>query len=233
MDLLRGNEPSLFLFRRYALIVIVGVIGLSLIYGLVPWLRKPIIREHNFLETLTAICFVLSVVLSVYRIPGVTPPTARRIFAVIPVLAMFGFLEEMSYGLILAGASTPHIFDVQIDSLHDLLLIFYIVLRDKAPIWITGVLVLIMLLLVGYGVIIGRLYDYRTLVMIQQQFPSLGFVGICGLFLILAAGLDLEIVVNQWTVLAEELLETAASLAMIFAALAIPYKVPKSIGSGG
>lgn len=215
------RQDAMNVYRQYAVIALSGVLSLSLLYLLVPWLRKPLVREDNLLELLSAGLFLVTVAAGIHLVRRLQDRYDKKVYLVIPLLGLIGFLEEMSFGERLFHFEVPVMYGVRIDAVHDLINVLYAVAKtETAPVWLiflgVGLGFFIVYVLIAY-----HLYDYRVLARILNRYPPLGFVGLCGGLLVVAVLIDLEAVPYHFLNFVEELFETMAALALVFACVAL------------
>jgi len=199
--------------RKTFLKVFVGsCLSVILLYAAVPSLRKVIIRENNFLELITAVLYV-GVCFYGWRLClQITQQGGKKIFWLIPVFGLLGFLEEESFGHSFLYFVVPKVQGIQFDSLHDLLpigVVWVTTWELKSQILLLGVLI-------GGGVYLCcRIYSlWGPILAYLTEHPPFWYVMVCGVLLFLALILDLEKLSFPGLQLSEELLETQASVAL-------------------
>ena len=89
----------------------------STLYLFVTWLRKPLIRENNVLEVITAILFLGACILGAKKLLSSSTAKTLNIYWCIPVLGLIGFLEETSFGHSFLYYDVPVIYGVKVDAI--------------------------------------------------------------------------------------------------------------------
>jgi hypothetical protein len=206
--------------RKIFLKVFVGsCLSVILLYAAVPSLRKVIIRENNFLELITAVLY-LGVCFYGWRLClQITQQCGKKIFWLIPVFGLFGFLEEESFGHSFLYFGVPKVQDIPIDSLHDLLLIGVIWVTT----WELKLQILLLGALIGGGIYLCyRIYSlWLPILAYLMEHPPFWYVMVCGILLFFALILDLEMFSFPGMALSEELLENQASVALAWSCLSL------------
>ncbi len=194
-------------------------LSVILLYAAVPSLRKVIIRENNFLELITAVLYV-GVCFYGWRLcVQITQQGGKKIFWLIPGFGLLGFLEEESFGHSFLHFTLPKLQSTRIDGLHDLLLI--------GVIWVTSwelkSQILLLGVLIGGGVYLCyRIYSLWVPIRAYlTEHPPFWYVTVCGARLFFALILDLEMLSFPGLQLSEELLETQASVALVWSCLSL------------
>ena len=211
--------------RQYLLIALMGFLFFTTLYVGLPWLRKPLVREHNLLEMVQALLYLGTVVVVLRNLTVIRRTQPTWLFSILIVLGVFGFLEEVSYGETLFLRFTPFFsdppkfFGVKIDAIHDFIQVLYVGLTTEMSWFGIGVLGVAIGLSSLCFLIWGRLYDLRTLAKFFYKYQPLEFVFICGFLLFFATLLDLEFFHHHFLVFLEEFLEALAALSLFFAAL--------------
>jgi hypothetical protein len=130
-----------------------------------------------------------------------------------------GFLEEESFGHSFLYFAVPKVQGIQIDSLHDLLLI--------GVIWVTNWELKLQILLLGALIGGGLYFCYRIyslwlpILAYLMEHPPFWYVMVCGILLFFALILDLEMFSFPGMKLSEELLECQASVALAWSCLSL------------
>ena len=206
------------------------------LYGLFPFLRKPLVRENHVLEMLQIVLYVAAIGLSIRNLKNFPKGWIRNAYGVIPIVGLVGVLEEASYGRAIFPISDilfsgrVKFARVRIDSVHDFFEVFY-VWWGSAAVW--G---LVILFVIGTVTVVGTIHlglrhkpksFGETIQETFSSFPPLGYFMLCGIGLVSALILDLAKHDISFLSLMEESFETVAALALVYAALAIPYSPGK------
>ena len=194
--------------RRFSSIAVKLFILLSTIYWLIPALRKPLVREDNLLEMITALLFLATAVLSVtYLLKRANGPRHWSDWCV-PVLATLGFLEEVSFGRLFFD-QLPIVQGVKIDALHDYLRVVVNLVNSGEY---NG---LIQTGAVGALVLVaGIVWLARQEIILLSRRLSIRFCTICLVLVAAASVLDLELVQHHYLHFLEEFTETLAAYAL-------------------
>jgi len=207
------------------------------LYTFVPWLRKPLVREHNVLETFQIILYLSSVVWVFRNVAVIRQRQPKWLYRLILVLGVFAFLEEVSYGETIflrftsVFSEAPTFYGVKIDAIHDFGQVFYVAFTTAFGWSWTQVLGLSLGIVFIFLLILNRFYDIRGVRKIVSQYPPMEFIVICGVLLLCAAFFDLEVSPHHAYFFVEEFLETLAALALFFSALATRHGA-RSVMSG-
>ena len=225
--------------KQFFWISIGGFLLVVALYGFFPFLRKPLVRENNILEILQIVLYVAAIGLSFRNLNTFPKCFVRKAYRAITLVGVVGVLEEVSYGNTIFPiykmlfSQTPKLERVKIDSMHDMFEVLYIWWGPTA-IWslvtFSGIGIILVL-----GTFLFKLRSKQNspIEAIQGAFqavPPLGFFLLCGMGLLVALILDLAQHDISFLSLMEESLETLAALALVYAALVIPYS-PETIQS--
>ena len=222
--------------KQFFWISLGGFLLVLVLYGLFPFLRKPIVRENHVLEMLQVVLYLAAIGLSVRNLRNLPKGWIRNAYSTIPLVGVVGVLEEVSYGraifpifdILFSGR--VKIARVKIDSVHDFFEVFY-VWWGSTVVWGLVILVGIVILLVVGAIHLTLKHKRKSFVETVQEtfysFPPLGYFMLCGIGLVSALILDLAKHDISFLSLMEESLETIAALALVYAALAIPYSPGK------
>ena len=204
-----------------------GFIGFGLMYAVFPGIRDTLVAEDEVVENLSALLFLLGAGLGVLRLWG--SRTRSLAYWGIPLLALVGFLDEMSFGERMFGLSMPVVLGVKIDAVHDLFYVFYNIVGGQVGrrgFILLGVVLATLVAAVGWR-------RRATLTSALRRHSPLLFVLIATVMVFAALVIDLDFVRHRFLILIEELLELNAGLALVFAALAIPSRAGQRQLAGG
>ena len=212
---------------RFWSITLLSFFLASSIYLWVPWLRKPLIRENNLLELLTAALFFLVVILGVKRLVKLKGTHNGKMYWIIPIVGLIGVLEETSFGHSFLYYEVPVINGVKIDALHDFLKVFVQGFQAGQISWPLIASATGLTLAFLYTVFRFHLYEYHWYVQLFSTHPCLKFVVLCLGFLGFATLLDLEWGTHHYWIFVEEFFEAAGSLALLFSYLSMKLELAK------
>lgn len=201
--------------------------------SLQPEILTLLCTEDAALENLTVLAYAVAALLALAGLLRRDDSTTRKksIFALLLGLAVFGALEELSYGQRLLGLERPWVYHTRFDSAHDLVVIGIKIAIDLAKAW--GALFYAAAALC-LGVMAALLYRARHWLLGRMQtllrepafFYAIVFVGL----LVAATSVDAMLYfVREGDFLAqsqllEELLETSAAFALVWGVvLALRY----------
>jgi hypothetical protein len=206
-------------------VVQVGIVSalFAAVYYSYPQIRTSIIAENELIENFTALTFLLAFVVGGVQL--LRSRLSRRqwgLLALVPVLGLVGFLDEISFGENLAAVEMPRVgeSDTKIDGAHDVFDLLYNEMR-MGTMWAWGVTLL------AAAVGAGALYHFRRWLKPENlrefltRYPAFQFLAVAFGFLAVAIFIDLDH--NRRTVMYffEELFELNAAIAILFAAIAI------------
>lgn len=104
--------------------VAVGVVVAAAVYALAFWLapsvRLRLVVEDGIIETTTGLVFLAAAIVGT---TGLLRAPSRGIHRLIPLVGLFGFLDEMRLGARVFGFTLPTVSGVEIDNFHAVLLI--------------------------------------------------------------------------------------------------------------
>lgn len=191
----------------------------------VPGSREALLEEDGPIESATAILYLVAVVFGV----RMARRSGDRILWVVPLFALAGFLDEVSFGTRLFGLSTPTILDVEFDSLHDVVDVADHALaaagigRTAAAVAVMTFGALVVALLVATGQALRIVAWLRHRPQITKLLVALGLLGV-------AVILD-QIATTNTVRFAEETLEFAAAGLVLHAALGTRRSAPAEVSS--
>lgn len=213
--------------------------GLAIaVFAFLPEWREGLVMEDRFLESLTAALFVGVFIfgLKAFASPCQRPHTPH--FAlVIPLLGLFGFLDETSFCGLLAGGDNPSSSGLAegtespivlpggyiIDGVHDFFTLPFKVWRDQAD--FTGYVIGSIFIGLVIGLMVVKRRSYMPWIMRQvRSYPPYDYLRHAIILIMAAMVLDLDLGGKKWGLLAEELLETVGALALFFGAVAMNIK---------
>ncbi|MEO0707199.1 MAG: hypothetical protein AAF050_16250 [Cyanobacteria bacterium J06649_5] len=237
------------LLKGYGVAFLANVFVFSVLYGLIPGLRDSFTQEGMVLENLTAILAFNSFLVGLFFVLQRRKQTlqkqsrnkqsykksGQKLYALLPVLGLLLFLDELSFGEDIFGIEFFTLGGMKIDSLHDFISLFYkkaiIPVGGRDGLWygVVGVIAI-----TSFAVLIRFVHLHRhrfkraelqqTLNRLNQTYPPLIFVAIAIGLGLLATTVDLRIVQFKGAKFLEELFEMNAALALLLACFAI--KIP-------
>lgn len=190
-----------------------NMLALTAIYGFFPVLRHFIAGEDRVVENLSALFFLAAFVFALVLLRQ--KKARRRPLIVVAVLALVGFLDEVSFGGRIIGVEFPRYYGVYFDGVHDIVTISF----DWAFDQVGNLLFLVLFIAIcAAGTLVffwcrkhlsqpGQLAEY-----LDEYF----FGGLFCIFLPVAIVIDLHIVDWDHLGLIEELLEMNAALVLLF-----------------
>lgn len=114
---MRLNASSFF--TSYAFLTILNTLVFSLLYALFPHLRKGFVSEDQFIENASAFLCLASFLLGVVFLAARDAKAHRKVDAIVPVLGLVGFLDEISFGERVFHIRMPIVYGVKVDGFHD------------------------------------------------------------------------------------------------------------------
>ena len=190
-----------------------NMLAFAAIYGFFPVLRHFVAGEDRVVESLSALFFLAAFVFALVLLRK--KMARRRPLIVVAVLALVGFLDEISFGGRIVGVEFPRYYGVYFDGVHDVVTISFDWTFDQ----LGNLLFLILFIAIcAAGTLIflwcrkhlsqpGQLAEY-----LDEYF----FGGLFCIFLPAAIVIDLHIVDWDHLGLIEELLEMNAALVLLF-----------------
>lgn len=139
------------------------------------------------------------------------PKAARWRYLPIPILSFLGFWDELSFTESVLRIPAMDIYGVRFDALHDVLEIAYVASQEYR--WIAHSAA--GLALAGLALIALR---HRQIWRFLVRYPAYRFIAIAAVLLIIPMIIDVMFPLNAAVNHFEELLETSAALAFVFAA---------------
>lgn len=169
--------------------------------------------EGQLIEVLALVLYAIGFgwgVRSLLRLPK----AARWRYLPIPILSFLGFWDELSFTESVLRIPAMEINGVRFDALHDVIEIAYVTGQEHR--WILHSLVG---LIIGCLVLLGL--KHRQIWRFLMSYPAYQFVAISAVLLIIPMTIDVMFPLNAAVNHFEELLETSAALAFVFAAAGI------------
>lgn len=175
--------------------------------------RFLLIEEDALVENLTAVFFLLAFALALFFSLRIRPRRMHRGLATLALVALVGFLDEISFGERLFNLSMPAWGGVQLDAVHDLVELAYKNIPLPAILITAGVLAPLAAVLV-----VRRLSKQakETSLWSALANPSLCFVALFSLFIAAAVLIDLHLFRSRLLFSLEEVFELNAALTLFF-----------------
>lgn len=169
--------------------------------------------EGQLIEVLALVLYIIGFgwgVRSLLRLPK----ASRWRYLPIPILSFLGFWDELSFTESVLRIPAMEINGVRFDALHDVIEIAYVTGQEHRWIWHS-----LIGLIIGCLVLLGL--KHRQIWRFLISYPAYRFVAIAALLLIIPMTIDVMFPLNAAVNHFEELLETSAALAFVFAAISI------------
>jgi len=214
----------------YLLAIIANAAVFTILFLLIPSLRNTLVNEDQIIESLTAFFFFLTFILGMWFLFKIEHRWSRVIYAFIPIVGLIGFLDELSFGLRILGASKPFsIAGKKMDSVHDLIDVAWIIGNDLVEqLDSTTFLLIAFTIFVILVIIAGVIFHYLRRIenfdsWLRYNVPM--FIFIAGFFcaFLLAELIDLSIIEGKGVIydLVEEVSEETMAISMFFCTLHI------------
>jgi hypothetical protein len=201
-----------------ALIFSSSVVLFSPVYLVFPEYRRLIAGEDHVIETITAIAFLSCFIYGIVAFAARWPISSPIILAVLSIVGLMGFLDELSFGERFFDLRMPTIGTVKIDGAHDFVYLFYNVYGILA--------VLAVIAAAALSISIGWLYrDMLKLERIGVSRETGLLFGVFVLLLGVSLFLDLELLphgVGFYFV--EEMLEMNAGIVLLLCCRSLTAK---------
>ena len=207
------------LFRIYAIVIGLNIIIFTFLYFFFPQLRKYFFSEDYLVENITAVFFLISFFLGIFLIIRIREKKLRRLYLILPLISILGFLEEISYGQRIFNYKVPKLYSERFDALHDLVTISYSFLMMHARYFLLYVIPIvicaaILLLYIKYRRQLPRISR------LFESYPPFGFLFVALGLIFVSEINDLRFIKPDFRKLIEELFEMNAALTLFFAVLA-------------
>ena len=201
---------------------------------LLPAWRHGLIREGGALETVSAGLFGAAAITGIVCI---VRSSIRSIadFAW-PLLALIGLYDETSFAEQVLGLESPRIYGVKVDAFHDFLDVGRAVLKAQfhGEKILAGVFVILLALGICQAVFVLVWKHREACTRLVRSYPPIRFLACALVWLVPSFVVDLALVENtDLAIFIEELCETEAALALLFANLAIPQGEAPQVKSTG
>jgi hypothetical protein len=210
----------LLLYVHVALIIDLWV---SLFYFAIPAWKSFLVDEDRLLEILSAL---LNLSVFIYALLlGIRAARQRNRGWIWPafltLVGLWSFLEEMSYGRRIFGFGAPRTLGVEIDGLHDYVLVgkhYLEILITSHPRRLAVLVVILGLAALALAV----RYRSRIWALLRLVFsmPTYLFFGLYVLLMVISQLLDMGFLTPHILVLLEEIAEFDGSLALLFSCIA-------------
>jgi hypothetical protein len=203
------------LVRIYLVLFSLTLVAACVIYTSIPAYRDYLLLEDSLIENLSALFFLLTVVIGLLF--ALKSEKHRKLFILVSVVGLLAFLEEISFGERIFAIDMPYLGDVKIDSLHDFFFLF-----DPsdfhAPYFF---------LLAGCGAIVAGIaaVKYRRklkeIIVCIYQNPPFILALIFASIVLVTLVIDLDMVEHEFLFMVEEILEMNAAIALLFCCLSL------------
>lgn len=201
----------------YLIISGIALLALYGVYFCVPEIREVLLMEDGIIENVGALIFLGAFLLGIPLC--VKTKAYRRSILFISLVALVGFLDEISFGERWIEIKMPELLGVKIDGVHDL---FYMVAinLDRAPrLHAIGFSAVCFIVFVWVTLKYGRrlmrwaldAYPRPTLILAALFFLQLG----------MSLVIDLEVVRRGWLFVLEEQFEANVAMALAFCSLSL------------
>ena len=224
----------------YIAVTIGNIAFFTLLYILFPSLRDNLVEEDKFLENLTALIFFQGFIIGAINIYRFKSLRHRKIYLFIPLIALLGFLDELSFGERIFGFSFPVFYGIKIDAAHDIFNLAKNIYRQEIrPLVITPLKQFLSnshwLLIVAAICLFVVIFKYRKSLLTQLKFLKtklqqiwkdwpLRFCLLALVFLSISVGIELRFFGSfRGRTLIEELSEANMAIGFLFAALSLRY----------
>jgi hypothetical protein len=213
-----GGRRGLNIF--FSVIAVVSVVLSVVLYLSIPGLEDAFIDEDALIENLTATLFLGSGILAglLFR----HKLRHNRSQLMIPILSIWAFFEEISFGERIFDLEMPYLGGEKFDGLHDLFFLLYESLRIRGalPWTLTGFTLLLFGIWAAFPGFRNRIQNIFKAVM---DTPPFTFLAISVGFISVSFVLDLEFLDYRTGYFLEELTELIGGLALGFAALSLGW----------
>jgi hypothetical protein len=196
---------------RYLVICGLSTFIAGVIHRVFPAYRIALFHEDGLVENLTAGCFLLASVLSLYLL--IKLKEYRILLLLILGSSLICFLDEISFGERIFGLAMPLVNNVKIDAVHDLFFLGYEQKIHTHPFAYVSLLAVLFL-------IISQIKRIRRQIKMLCTPPYL-FLGFFIASVFTASIIDLEILPYGILYTIEEMFELSASVALIFCSLSL------------
>jgi len=210
------GRPTIFL----TLLVLVSLLDIFAAWAITrkfPTYRYLLIEEDQLVENLSAIFFFLAFLLGPLFILRLRPRRMHWGLAATALVALIGFLDEISFGERLFDLSMPVWGGVKFDAVHDIVELAYKSIRPSPLLWTASVTLASLFIALG----LRRLFKDGGGVAKQSlsrflKTPTFFFVLLFALFIAAAVLIDLHILHTRLLFSLEEVFEMNAAFALFF-----------------
>lgn len=209
------------LFVIYAIIVILNIIAFTLLYPLFPKLRYLLFAEDMLIEDITALFFLMSFIFGSVFILRLKEKKERKIYLVLPLFGLIGFIEELDWGERIFHFKAFYIYGIKFNALHDINMLLHKKLTEQSG-SLLYILAAICLLISAIIFLKYRNYFLRIPEFLRK-YPSFGLIIIASSFLLTAQVYDFELVKPMFFEALEEILEMNGAFTWLFASFLIGY----------
>ncbi len=213
------------LIRVYVLVTTLNVLIFSSLYISIPQLRTSFVAEDQFTESVTAVLFFSSFLLGLILIVKLKRKSYRKVYLVIPLLGLVGFLDELSFGQRMFNLTMPKIYGVEIDAVHDFAELAYKVFINHST-YVLAVSALGVFCIVLFLIILKHHKYLDRIPDVIKRYPPFVFVLSFIAFIFIALIYDLHTLIPRrgfFLFIFEELSELNAALALLFASFSIAH----------
>ena len=207
-----------------------------------PEYQKFLTQEDAALENLSVLAYAVAAVLAGFGIASCKkagrPVRSKAIFVLLLGFAIFGALEELSYGQRLFGLERPWVYHTRFDSAHDLVVIGIKIAIDLARAWGLAFYAAALAVTVSGLAIVFRLRHWilgRMQGLLKE--PAFFFAIVFVALLLAATAVDAVLYFVRSgsfrlpSQVVEEVLETSAAFALVWGSLLALRHGPREQGS--
>lgn len=205
------------LLHIYVIAVLLNTALFSLLYLFFPELSKIIFAEDNLVENLSAFFYLLSFFLGVYSILRLKEKSHIKFYAILPLISIVFFLEEIEYGQRIFKWESSKIYHIKFNSLHDLPPIVHEFLQIHARfllyVFFVAFCIIVIISILKYRNFFSQLPGKI------KKYPSVGLILTAAGFLLSAQVFDFNFVKFSFAKVVEELFEMNGAITILFASV--------------
>lgn len=188
----------------------------SVLFFLVPATQRHLMDEDALVEHLTALLFFAALITGTYLLIRQWRSPQRRILGLLTLLALFCWLDELSFGARFFHWRVPAIFGHKFDGVHDLVDFGY---RSILLGWTRqqSLLVIILSAVTVYATVALLAYrqEIKAFYLRIPLKESNVLLTLTAILLLTAIVLDFDIVVTRYTMMLEEVVEMSVALGLL------------------
>ncbi len=200
--------------------MILATVTLCLLAVLIPSSRPLLFPENKLVEVMTAGMYLIAFLTA--TIIAIKTKKYRITYAIIALLSVFAFLEELSYGEQAFNLKFDRAYGLDLSNAHNIIQLPYYFLKENSKILLNTFLIIASIKILAITLL---MHSQRTRInTFFEKIPPTRFLFIFFILAGTALVLDSGIAFTHFSSYIEEILELNASMALLFGAIPLNTK---------